>query len=80
MHRWCRRSSTGAVTGLTVEHITARLDADLDRYPPLRTHTTWPTDAVGAGVTNPKYTGYQAIGTYDEYGAFRPAEHWVLSD
>ncbi|WP_167384532.1 recombinase family protein [Amycolatopsis tolypomycina] len=69
-----------AVTGLSVEHITARLDADPDRYPPPGTHTSWPPAAVTAIITNIKYTGYQATGTRDEHGAFRPAAHWVLSD
>jgi hypothetical protein len=69
-----------AVTGLSVEHITARLNAHPDRYPPPGAHTTWPSDAVVAILTNIKYTGYQAIGTRDENGAFRPAKNWVLSD
>ncbi|MCR6488320.1 recombinase family protein [Amycolatopsis sp. OK19-0408] len=69
-----------AVTGLSVEHITARLDADLDRYPPPGTHTAWPPAAVTAILTNVKYTGYQATCTRDEHGAFRPASEWVLSD
>jgi hypothetical protein len=69
-----------AVTGLSVEQITARLDADPDRYPPPGTHTAWPPAAVTAILTNIKYTGYQATGTRDERGAFRTAEHWVLSD
>ncbi|VVJ22677.1 recombinase [Amycolatopsis camponoti] len=69
-----------AVTGLSVERITARLDADPDRYPPPGTHTSWPPTGVTAILTNLKYTGYQAVGTRDEHGALRPAEHWVLSD
>ncbi|UUV35960.1 recombinase family protein [Amycolatopsis roodepoortensis] len=69
-----------AITGLSVEHITARLDADHDRYPPPGTHTSWPPAAVDTMLTNIKYTGYQATGTRDEHGAFRPVEHWVLSD
>lgn len=69
-----------AVTGLSVEHITARLDADPDRYPPPGIHTAWPPAAVIAVLTNIKYTGYQATGTRDEHGAFRPVEQWVLSD
>lgn len=69
-----------AVTGLSVEHITARLDADPDRYPPPGTHTSWPPAAVTAIITNIKYTGYQATGTRDEHGSFRPAAQWVLSD
>jgi hypothetical protein len=31
-------------------------------------------------LTNINYTGYQATGTRDETGAFRPVEQWVLSD
>ncbi|MEV8609499.1 recombinase family protein [Amycolatopsis sp. NPDC051373] len=69
-----------AVTGLSVEHITARLDADHDRYPPPGTHTSWPPAAIAAILTTIKYTGYQATGTRDENGAFRPVEQWVLSD
>jgi len=69
-----------AVTGLSIEHITARLDADPDHYPPPGTHTSWPPTSVTAILTNIKYTGYQATGTRDEYGAFRPAAQWVLSD
>jgi hypothetical protein len=69
-----------AVTGLSVEHITARLDADPRRYPPPGTRTSWSPAAVVAILTNIKYTGYQATGTRDENGAFRPLEHWVLSD
>ncbi|MFI5589374.1 recombinase family protein [Amycolatopsis sp. NPDC051758] len=69
-----------AVTSLSVEHITARLDADQDRYPPPGTHTSWPAVAVTAILTNIKYTGHQATGTRDEHGGFRPAEQWVLSD
>lgn len=69
-----------AVTGLSVEHIAARLVADPGRYPPPGTHTSWPPAAVIAVLTNIKYTGYQAAGTRDEHGAFRPIEHWVLSD
>lgn len=69
-----------AVTGLSVEDITARLDADHGRYPPPGTHLSWPPAAVAAILTNIKYTGYQATGTRDENGAFRPVEQWVLSD
>ncbi|MFE6611580.1 recombinase family protein [Amycolatopsis sp. NPDC057786] len=69
-----------AITGLSVEDITARLDVDHDRYPPPGTHTFWPPDVVAAILTDIKYTGYQATGTRDEHGAFRPIEHWVLSD
>ncbi|MDX3187781.1 recombinase family protein [Streptomyces sp. MN03-5084-2B] len=69
-----------AVTGLSIEQITARLNADPDRYPPPGTHTAWPPAAVTAILTNIKYTGYQATGTRDEHGAFRPASQWVLSD
>ncbi|WP_329072756.1 recombinase family protein [Amycolatopsis sp. NBC_01480] len=69
-----------AVTGLSVEHITARLDADPDRYPPPGIHTAWPPAAVIAVLTNIKYTGYQATGARDEHGAFRPVEQWALSD
>ncbi|WP_167336203.1 recombinase family protein [Amycolatopsis alba] len=69
-----------AITGLSVEHITARLDADPGRYPPPGTHTAWPLAAVETMLTDVKYTGYQATGTRDENGAFRPVEQWVLSD
>ncbi|WP_158077444.1 recombinase family protein [Amycolatopsis keratiniphila] len=69
-----------AVTGLSVEHITARLDADHDRYPPPGTHASWPPAAVETMLTDIKYTGYQATCTRDENGAFSPVEQWVLSD
>lgn len=68
-----------AVTGLSVEHITARLDGDHGRYPPPGTHVAWPPTAVTAILANIKYTGFQATGTRDENGAFRPVERWVLS-
>ncbi|MEU3622825.1 hypothetical protein BS329_09545 [Amycolatopsis coloradensis] len=69
-----------AITGLSVEDITARLDTDHDRYPPPGTHFSWPPDAVAAILTDIKYTGYQAAGTRDEHGAFCSVEHWVLSE
>jgi hypothetical protein len=69
-----------AITGPSVEHLTASLDADPDRYPPPGIHTAWPPAAVTAVLTNIKYTGYQATGTRDEHGSFRPVGQWVLSD
>ncbi|WIX83475.1 recombinase family protein [Amycolatopsis carbonis] len=69
-----------AVTGLSVEHITTRLDADHNHYPPPGTHTSWLPTAITAILTNIKYAGYQATGTRDENGAFRPVKQWVLSD
>ncbi|MFI9452477.1 recombinase family protein [Amycolatopsis sp. NPDC052450] len=69
-----------AVTGLSVEHITARLNTDHARYPPPGTHISWPPAAVEAMLTDIKYTGYQAAGTRDENSIFLPVEQWVLSD
>ncbi|MEU3628902.1 recombinase family protein [Amycolatopsis coloradensis] len=69
-----------AITGLSIEDITVRLDTDHNRYPPPGTHTSWPIAAVATILTNIKYTGYQATGIRDENGVFRPVEQWVLSD
>ncbi|MDT8916070.1 hypothetical protein [Amycolatopsis sp. PS_44_ISF1] len=68
------------VTGLSVEHLTARVDADPGRYPPPGIHTAWPPAAVIAVLTNIKYADYQPTGTRDEHGAFGPVEQRVPSD
>lgn len=69
-----------AVTGLDVEQITARLNNNLDRYPPPGTSRAWQPATVAGVLTNLKYTGYQSFNTRDETGRFRPADEWVLSE
>jgi len=48
--------------GLGVPTIAARLNADLDTYPPPGSSGCWQDATIGKILANPKYTGYQVYG------------------
>jgi hypothetical protein len=76
--------SMRAVTRLTVDEITRRLQLDHHRYPPPPARrpdrtTYWRAQTVERILFNPHYTGYQVLGYRRADGALAPREQWVIS-
>jgi site-specific DNA recombinase len=67
---------------LSVPTITARLNADPDRYPSPSDRGGWTEQGVGQMLANPKYTGYMVLGRTRKIGGktrHMPPDQWIWS-
>src|SRR6185437_3998234 len=63
--------------------IAARLNADLDTFPPPGSSGCWQDATIGKILANPKYTGYQVYGRTTirngKRGRRTPPDQWLWS-